>query len=192
MTVKVKLANARLYFPRLFTAEQYQGQGAFNYSGKFGVDPGSQGHKDLLAAIEEEGQRVFEKKWPAMKAQLQGDKKAWCYFDGDGPMIDFEGADGVFVLTAKRKQDAGPVLVLDRAKNTVTEAQGLIYSGCYVHASVEIWAQNSPKGKGIRCTLRGVQFSKDGDAFAGGGRASQDEFEDLSGDDDVNFDDLAD
>lgn len=186
MTTKVKLANVRLFFPRVFTAEQYQGAGAYNYSAKFGVEPGSANHKAILAAIEEEGSKVFEKKWPALKAMFTNDKKSYPYFDG--ATVDFEGADGLFILTAKRKKEAGPVVVLDRNKQDVTEEQGLIYSGCYVHASIEIWAQNSAKGKGIRCTLRGVQFSKDGDSFAGGGRASKDEFDDLSADDEVGFD----
>jgi len=186
MTTKVKLANVRLFFPRVFTAEQYQGAGAFNYSAKFGVEPGSESHKAILAAIEEEGVKTFERKWPALKQMLSNDKKSYPYFDG--ATVDFEGADGLFILTGKRKKEAGPVVVLDRNKQDVTEEQGLIYSGCYVHASIEIWGQNSAKGKGIRCTLRGIQFSKDSDPFAGGGRASKDEFDDLSADD-ASFDD---
>lgn len=187
MTTKVKLANVRVFFPRVFTAEQYQGAGAYNYSAKFGVEPGSANHKAILAAIEEEGSKSFEKKWAAVKPMFQNDKKSYPYFDG--ATVDFDGADGLFILTGKRKKEAGPVVVLDRNKQDVTEEQGLIYSGCYVHASIEIWGQNTAKGKGIRCTLRGIQFSKDGDSFGGGGRGSKDEFDDLSADDEVGFDD---
>jgi hypothetical protein len=47
---------------------------------------------------------------------------------------------------------------------------------------VEIWAQDNNYGKRINASLKGVQFVRDGDAFAGGGAASPDEFEDLSAD----------
>ncbi|MDE9571706.1 ssDNA-binding protein, partial [Xenorhabdus bovienii] len=43
-------------------------------------------------------------------------------------------------------------------------------------------------GKGISASLGGVQFYRDGDAFAGGGVASVDEFDDLSEGADVDAD----
>lgn len=52
------------------------------------------------------------------------------------------------------------------------------YSGCYVNASVEFWAQDGDNS-GIRCSLRAVQFLKDGDAFAGGSKVAVDELDDL-------------
>jgi hypothetical protein len=53
------------------------------------------------------------------------------------------------------------------------------YSGCYVNASIEFWAQDGDNA-GIRCSLRGVQFSRDGDSFAGGSKAKADEFDELN------------
>lgn len=53
------------------------------------------------------------------------------------------------------------------------------YSGCYVNASVEFWAQDGDNA-GIRCSLRGVQFFKDGDSFAGGSKAKADEFDEFN------------
>jgi len=54
------------------------------------------------------------------------------------------------------------------------------YSGCYVNGSVEFWAQDGDNS-GMRCKLRAVQFLKDGDAFVGGARVSNDEFDALDG-----------
>lgn len=54
------------------------------------------------------------------------------------------------------------------------------YSGCYVNASVEFWAQDG-ENPGIRCSLRAVQFLRDGDAFAGGSKVAADELDDLAG-----------
>lgn len=67
-------------------------------------------------------------------------------------------------------------------------SDGRPYSGCYVNAKVQIWAQKD-KYVGVRCTLVSVQFVKDGDAFGGGGPATADGFEAVE-DTDENFDDL--
>lgn len=49
-----------------------------------------------------------------------------------------------------------------------------------MNASIELWAQDNKQfGKRINAQLRGVQFLRDGDAFAAGSPASEDEFEDL-------------
>lgn len=65
----------------------------------------------------------------------------------------------------------------DRLLLTVTA--GRPYSGCYVNATITIFAYDN-QGKGISASLGGVQFFRDGDAFAGGGVASEDDFDDLS------------
>jgi hypothetical protein len=71
-------------------------------------------------------------------------------------------------------------LVIDRDKSPLTAQDGRPYAGCFVHASIELWAQDNAYGKRINASLRGVQFFKDGDAFAGGGAASDDEFDDIA------------
>ncbi|MWN55950.1 ssDNA-binding protein, partial [Escherichia coli] len=53
-------------------------------------------------------------------------------------------------------------------------------AGCYVNAVIDIWAQDNNFGKRINASLGGVQFLRDGDAFAGGGVASADDFDDIS------------
>jgi hypothetical protein len=59
----------------------------------------------------------------------------------------------------------------------VADADGVIYAGCYVHASVEIYAYDSPKwGRRINAVLRGVKFCADGEGFGGSTAASADEF----------------
>jgi hypothetical protein len=70
-------------------------------------------------------------------------------------------------------------LVLDRDKSPLTQSDGRPYAGCYVNGSIELWCQDNAYGKRINATLRGVQFYKDGEAFAGGGSATADEFDDL-------------
>ena len=65
----------------------------------------------------------------------------------------------------------------------LTAADGRPYAGCYVIANVELWAQDNNYGKRINASLRGVQFLRDGDAFSGGGAASEDEFDEVEGSD---------
>lgn len=177
MAVKVKLSNVRLSFPTLFTAEQYKGQGAFNYSAKFMVKPGSPNDgliKDAILAVAKE---KWPKKVDLMLEEFRMDKKAYPYIDGK--RVEFDGAEGMWVLTAKRKQDAGRPLVVDADKTPLAESDGKPYAGCFVNASVEFWAQDGDT-KGIRCSLIGVQFAKDGEHFGGGARPSEDDFEDIS------------
>jgi len=69
---------------------------------------------------------------------------------------------------------------LNKDKSPVVEADGVIYSGCYVNAIIDLWAQDNQFGKRINATLLGVQFAYDGDAFASGGSGvSVDDFDDL-------------
>ena len=60
------------------------------------------------------------------------------------------------------------------------EPSGRPYAGCYVNAVLEFWAQDNKFGKRVNATLMGVQFFRDGDAFSGGGAASDDDFDDVT------------
>jgi hypothetical protein len=74
---------------------------------------------------------------------------------------------------------------LNKDKSPLTEADGVVYSGCYVNGIIDLWAQNNNYGKRINATLLGVQFAGDGEAFSSGGSsASADDFDDI---DDVAF-----
>lgn len=70
-----------------------------------------------------------------------------------------------------------PVLGADKAP--LAESDGVVYAGCYVNAIIDFFAYEN-SGAGISASLRGVQFVRDGDAFAGGGVASEDDFDDVS------------
>jgi hypothetical protein len=90
-------------------------------------------------------------------------------------------------LNASRNEDKGPPLLVDRDGTPLSASSGRLYAGCWANVSVEIWAQDNANGKRINCTLRGVQFARDGDAFGGGAPISDDEFEPLPGDEDGLF-----
>ena len=96
--------------------------------------------------------------------------------DGDSK-AEYEGFEGNFFISSRAKVRPS---VFDGQRQELTQADGKPYSGCYVNASIELWAQDNSFGKRINAQLRGVQFLRDGDAFAGGGQpADADEFDEL-------------
>lgn len=175
--MKVKIYG-RLSFPDLFEAVQYQGQGPFNYRASFLIDPAHPCKAQIDAAIEAVAKDKWAAKAPQILAGIKGNSQKCCFVDGDTKAYD--GYAGNWALTATRPQEKGRPLVLDQAKQQLVAADGKPYAGCYVNASVEFWAQDNSYGKAVRCTLLGVQFAKDGDAFTAGAPASPDDFEALA------------
>lgn len=173
--MKIKLTNVRLAFPQLFEAKTVNGEGKPAFSAAFLIDPADPQVKTINAAIEQ----VAKEKWGAkadamLTAMRKADKVA--LHDGD-LKATYDGFPGNLYISAR---SATRPLVINCDKSPLTEADGKPYAGCYVNASVELWAQDNNYGKRINASLGGVQFSRDGDAFAGGGAASEDEFDDLS------------
>jgi hypothetical protein len=104
--------------------------------------------------------------------------------DGD-TKPDYDGYPECFFINARSK--FGPntkmgFIVLDRNKNRIGAEEGIIYSGCYVNAKIQLWAQDrkDEAGKRINATLLGIQFVADGDSFSGTSAASENDFPDLA------------
>jgi len=173
--MKIKLTNVRLAFPVLFEAKTVNGEGKPAFSASFLIDPADPQVKALNQAIE----TVAKEKWGAkaeviLKQMRAQDKTA--LHDGD-LKSNYDGFPGNLYVSAR---SATRPLVIDADKSPLVEADGKPYAGCYVNASIELWAQDNNYGKRVNASLRGVQFFRDGDAFAGGGVASEDEFDDIS------------
>jgi hypothetical protein len=173
--MKVKLTNVRLAFPALYEAKTVNGEGKPAFSAVFLLDPTHPDIKLVNAAID----AVAKEKWGAkadaiLKTARAADKV--CLHNGD-TKAEYAGFEGNFYISAR---NATRPLVIDTDKSPLTEQDGRPYAGCYVNASIDIWAQDNNYGKRVNASLGGVQFFKDGDAFAGGGAASEDEFDDIS------------
>lgn len=167
------LNDVRLSFAgALFEAQRVQGQGEAKFSASFIIPPNHPAVAQIKAAMK----TVAEEKWGAKASEVfvamkAGDKL--CLHDGDAKP-QYEGYKGNLFVNASSK--AKP-LVIDGNKSPLNATDGRPYSGCYVNASVEIWAQDNQFGKRINAGLRGVQFLRDGPRLAGGGVASADDFE---------------
>lgn len=180
--MKIKLENVRLAFPALFEAKTVNGEGEPAFSAAFIMSPDHPAVKQLRDAFEALGKDKWGAKWPTVKKDIEA-KDRYALHDGD-TKADYDGYAGNLFVSARNKTRP---LVIDRDKSPLTSADGRPYAGCYVHASIELWAQDNNYGKRINASLRGVQFFKDGEAFAGGGAASDDEFDAVEG---VTADDL--
>lgn len=175
--------NLRISFPDLFTARPQSEGGEPKFACTFLVEAGSQLEKDIEAEI----LRVAEAKWPGKGAQviksIAGNNMRYC-FRPEGEK-EYSGYEGHRFFKATNKQRP---TVIDRNKAPLTQADGKPYSGCYCNGSVNFFAYENNGAKGIACNLKGIQFFKDGDAFAGGGIASPDEFDDLGFEDETQHD----
>jgi hypothetical protein len=176
--VKLMLKDVRLAFPDIFEAKAFQGEGAPSFGATCLIDPGTQAGtiRAVNAAIEQVAKEKWGAKADAILKTLRATNKV-CLYDGDAK-AEYEGFEGMMYVAARSKTRP---TVIDRDRSPVTAADGKIYSGCYANVQVEFWAQDNGFGKRVNAQLKGVQFSRDGDAFSGGGTpAAPDEFDDLS------------
>lgn len=172
-------SNARLAFPDIFEPNK---DGKFAGAFIFPTD-----HKGL-DALRETIDKVGQEKWGAKWAQIRKELKAGdnlLVHDGDSK-ASYAGYEGNLFFNANNSVRP---LILDRDKTPLTAQDGKPYSGCYVNVSIDVWAQDNQYGKKINAQLQGLQFVKDGEAFAGGGVAADaadfDEIEDGADADDL-------
>lgn len=172
--MKIKLLDTRLSFPDLFEAKAFAGSDKATYGGSFLIAKTDKQVKAIDDAIE----LVAQEKWGAkaadvLKALRAGDKL--CKHDGNNKSYDGY-ADHFYVSATNVIKPT----VVDVNKAPLTTKDGKPYSGSFVHVVLEIWAQDNQYGKRVNATLMGVQFSRDGDRFTGGGVASEDDFDDIT------------
>jgi hypothetical protein len=174
--MKIKLQNVRLAFPNLFKAQTVNGEGEPAYGASFLLEPTD----PQIAAINKAIDQTAKEKWGAkadaiLKQMRAGDKV--CLHDGD-TKSQYAGFEGMMFVASRSKTRP---MVIDRNRTPVEEGDDKCpYAGCYVNVSLELWAQDNNYGKRVNAQLGGVQFVRDGDAFAGGGSAADvDDFDDL-------------
>lgn len=177
--MEVKLKRVRLAFPALFAPKAIAGNATSEprFSAAFVIEPGSANAKALKEACVAVAKEKWKDKAKAIYDELEK-KDRIAYKEGpltkDG--VVYDGFEGMHVVNASNK--ARPTVV-NRDRSPLTEKDGLPYAGSYVNAILDIWAQDNQYGKRINCSLSGVQFAEDGDAFGGGRPASADAFDDL-------------
>ena len=89
----------------------------------------------------------------------------------------YAGFENAHSLSARNRNRP---TVFDRFGTKITDERiikSVIYSGCYVHAKVKLWPQDNKWGA-VNCTLLGVMFAQDGEAFGGSAPATAEDFKD--------------
>lgn len=172
------ITNVRCSFVDVFAARAFEDQEP-KFSITALVEPGSENDKKIEAEI----QRIAKAKWgdkaAAKLKAITGNNMKYCYRpEGEK---DYAGYEGMKFF--KASNTARPT-VIDRDRSPLTKEDGKPYSGCYVNLSADFYVNSKD---GISCSLKGVQFVKDGDAFTGGGVASPNDFDDLGVDDAHEF-----
>lgn len=172
--MKVRLSNVRLTFPQLFEAKQVNGQGDPKFSAAFLIPRDHPQIPEIQSAIIAAAtEKWAAKKDEVLKALKAADKLA--VHDGDAKS-DYDGYAGNYFINASNKIRP---LVIGPSREPLVAADGKPYSGCYVTAIVEFWAQDNQFGKRVNASLLGVQFLRDGERLAGGGIAAADDFESI-------------
>lgn len=197
--MKIIVKNVRLSFPQLFEPQAVmkngKPEGEPAYSASFLLPPDHPQMDQITKVIEDvviakwkdEAQTVFE----TLKAQDR-----ICVHNGNHKRKR-DGYAGMLYISARSyvapqvtgrdpyvRDEAGkPVVDPSTGKivmNLLKKGNRVVYSGCYGHAVLDIYAQDNQYGQRVNATLLGFQFFKDGDAFAGGQPADESDFEDLS------------
>lgn len=181
--MKVKLNNVRCAFLAVFTPKESKnddGKVIHKFGGQLIIDPTKHGAE--IKALNEVMVAVANEKWGAKGAAILAElkkKNRVCYYtdpytDDTGNIREgFEDMHRVSASSSRRP------IVVDRDRSVLTQADGKPYSGCYINASIDVWAMDNTKGKRVCAEIKGVQFVRDGDAFGGGAPATPEEFDEL-------------
>ena len=173
--MKIKLSNVRAAFLKIWNAEFVNGGDVATFGCSFLLDPADPQVKMIKDAMASVAKEKWGAKAPAILKEMEAGGKL-ALKSGDSK-ASYDGFEGMMFISATSKTRP---LALNRDKSPLTEADGVLYSGAYVNCSLELWAQDNSWGKRINAQLGGVQFFKDGDAFAGGGSAAdEDDFDAL-------------
>lgn len=177
---KILLKRVRLSFPNLERPQAFKEGQEPKFNSAFLLDPSDKEHAKIIAQIKEESAKVAKIQFDGVIPKNL--EKCW----GLGNDLDkvYEGYADMFYIKAK---SSARVPVVGRRKNADGKFPLLgpsdaewPYAGCYVNATVTVWAQNSHGRKAINGNLIAVQFVEDGDAFSGNKTAiPEEEFEAL-------------
>jgi hypothetical protein len=183
--MKIRVNGVRMSFAAIFEPKQVGGQGDPRFSAAFAIEPDSENANKCHDAMVTAAKEKWKDKAAAIFKELKS-KGRVCFkteplTNAEGEVYD--GFEDMYVLNASNKTRP---LVLDKNKSPLTAADGRPYSGCYVNAVIDIWAQDNQYGKRLNGTLMGVQFDRDGDAFGGGRPAAPDDFETVEGGEDAD------
>ncbi|MEY2655327.1 MAG: hypothetical protein RLZZ524_2355 [Pseudomonadota bacterium] len=174
---RILLENVRLSFAKDLT-EASTIAGSDEKAAKFGcgllLAPTHPQIKELITKMQAVALAQWKDKAPQMYAALQASNKLALHDGNTKPK--YEGYPGMLFLSPSTPENKPPTLLHtvggQNVVLTIEQARRRFYSGCYVNANLDLWAQDNQWGQRINAQLRGVQFLRDGDAFSAGGSSA--------------------
>ena len=214
--MKIIVKNARLSFNDLFTAKAIKG-GAPRFSATLICLDGSDA-SELQTTItykNSEGnnvtkdfskmsdicEHVMKEKWGKVPKKIDN----WCFNKADGSTTraaftndedEFYAGfneETFYIVAAKQEERCinKKMTVLDQRRDPIEPSSGLIFSGCYVNAVIDVYPYDNETGKGVTASLEGIQLKKKGDALGFTQIDAADEFDEEEFDEDeTDADDL--
>lgn len=189
---EVHLTNVLLSFEHLFTPTASVDDGPKKYKANFLIDPESVSGKKNIKAIRKAIAEVEEETFG--KTGLEYKEGRCSFIEGEKCISQktdepYEGYEGMWVVKASNPKRPS---VFDRDGETpLAEDDDKIFSGCIVNTIVRFWGTKDKKkgGKGLFCTLEGVQYVKEGERFGGGSKVKAGTFANLGDDEDEDDED---
>ena len=182
--MELRLKNVRIAFPALDEPAAF-GEGDPAYQAKFIIEPKSENTKLLDDAMAAVAKDKWKEKSDGVLELLKEDKKL-CFLHSayknkktGEPYLGFEGKYSLSTRNPNKPT------VFDQFGNEIKDPRDIkakIYSGCFVHAKINVWAQDNAYGRRINASIDGVMFAKDGEAFGGSTPATAADFADLKAD----------
>ena len=174
---KVRLKMVRLSYPHLFKAKGFgrDQTGEKKFSATAIIDPDTKAGKANMDLLDDAIAAAKEAKWGNKPPKLKSDKI--CFRDGDD---DADETKGMMICVASNSKRP---ITLDENGDDVTEADDVLYAGCYVDMIVRIWAQDNEFGQRINASLEGVKYRDEGAAFSGHSKTTAGDFDDDDADD---------
>lgn len=174
-SVTVRLRNVRLSFPALFKPRAFEPGKDPTHQATFLM--ARQGDPEKNLELVKQGIALVVKN--GLRGVHPGADRV-CVRSGKEKGergIDGYNADIAFLSANSKKRP----IVVDRDLSPLTGEDGRPYGGCYVNASVRLWAQDGVKnpkwGKRVNAQLRAVQFWAEGEPFGESSVDAGEEFE---------------
>ena len=152
----IKLTNVRLSFPALFEAKAGPDGGKPKFSATFLLD--KKRHSADIAAIQAGIKAVIADKW---KGKAPGGLKLPLHDGIEKGHLDGYDSSVMFIAARTEKRPS----IVRRDLTPIQPEDGVPYAGCYVIATIRLWAQDNQFGKRVNAALRAVMFYKDGEPF---------------------------
>lgn len=212
---RVKLENVRLSFADIWRPKtikrsdgtesppKFSANGLIPKDGKWEIDgreievTGVVGGKRMpvMQALKRAKIEAIAKKLGPEKAKTLKIKSS-AYAVKDGDEENYDGYEGNYYVSANNSKQ--PKLI-GRDKRKLTESDGILYSGCYVNMIITLWYQpagvknDNPVPHAVYASLEAIQFVRKGEAFGAAEVDVDEDFDDLTDDeDDLDDDDVDD